>query len=155
MGINAQSEETAYRRCNGTGSPTLSRSEIKITYKTSADPNNNNNNNGNKEDEFDSEITTLGTDGAEKALASTSALPHGEALDKLKEIGAKTPILPSQIGTDFSYKRQVVWSNALGFLVLHFCAAIGVGLVFAGMADYRTVIYCKLLKSKPLGETVF
>lgn len=151
MGLDTHSQETVYRRRNSTSSSSYNnessssspgRSEVKITYKpTSAE--HINNNGTAKEDEFDAEITTLNSAATDRILDSTDSLPHDEALDKLKELGAKTPILPSQIGTDFSYKRQVVWSNAIGFLVLHLCAVIGIVLVIIGFADYRTVIYCE------------
>lgn len=151
MGLDTHSEETVYRRRNTTNNnnnendsnlSSAGRSEIKITYKTA---NADSNNNTNKEDEFDAEITTLNNGNCEEALATaaTENLPPTELIAKLKEIGAKTPILPSQIGTDFNYKREIVWTNALGFLVLHLCALIGLVLALIGMADYRTVVYCE------------
>lgn len=74
----------------------------------------------------------------------TSHLSHDDELKKLKEIGAKTPILPSQIGTDFNFKREVVWSNAIGFAALHLCAVIGVILGLFLITDIRTSIYGNL-----------
>lgn len=38
--------------------------------------------------------------------------------------------LPAEIGTDYDFKRSVVWKNALGFLVLHLLALYGVYLCF-------------------------
>lgn len=73
----------------------------------------------------------------------TSHLSHDDELKKLKEIGAKTPILPSQIGTDFNFKREIVWSNAIGFAALHLCAVIGVILGLFLITDIRTSIYGK------------
>lgn len=151
MGLDTHSDETVYRRRNTTNNNTnendsnlssAARSEIKITYKTA---NADSNNNTNKEDEFDAEITTLNNGNCAEALATatTENLPPIEIIAKLKEIGAKTPILPSQIGTDFNYKREIVWSNAIGFFLLHLCAVIGIVLVPLGFTDYRTVIYCK------------
>lgn len=93
--------------------------------------------------EFDTEVSTLDPTIAEELIETTQNLPHDEALDKLKEIGAKTPILPSEIGTDFNYKRVVVWPNAIGFLVLHICALVGVGLSLFGYANYKTILYSK------------
>ncbi|KAJ8960527.1 hypothetical protein NQ318_013815, partial [Aromia moschata] len=38
--------------------------------------------------------------------------------------------LPAEIGTDYSFKRKIVWKNALGFLVLHLGALYGAYLAF-------------------------
>lgn len=70
-------------------------------------------------------------------------LSHEEELQKLKEIGSKTPILPSEIGTDFSFKRDIVWPNAIGFALLHICAAIGCLLCIFNISDPRTTAYCE------------
>lgn len=115
--------------------------------------NNNNNNNSNEklsdsndsevERDYDADATTLDPVVSEELKETMEKLSHDETLNKLKEVGAKTPILPSQIGTDFSFKRQVVWQNAFGFLVLHICALIGVLLVMFGYARLYSVIYSK------------
>lgn len=106
----------------------------------------NNNGNVNSEDQFDAEITTLNNNNnAKEAIANAENLPQDLANEKLKEIGAATPILPSEIGTDFNFKREIVWSNAIGFLVLHLCAVFGVGLGLFGFADYRTIVYCECI----------
>lgn len=119
---------------------------------SSSDLLNNNNNNNNIseklsdseiEKDFDADVSTLGSAVSEVLKQTTEHLSHDEALDKLKEVGAKTPILPSQIGTDFSFKRKIVWPNAIGFLLLHICALIGVFMVMLGMARLYTVIYSK------------
>lgn len=91
--------------------------------------------------EFDTNVTTLDSKTAEELAKTTQNLPHDAALDKLKEIGSKTPILPSQIGTDFSFKRKIVWTNAFGFLLLHLCALIGIFLGLLGFANYKTLLY--------------
>lgn len=49
--------------------------------------------------------------------------------------------LAKEIGTDYTFKRQIVWFNAIGFLVLHLCALYGVFLMFAGHAKIWTTIY--------------
>lgn len=51
--------------------------------------------------------------------------------------------LAKEIGTDYTFKRQIVWFNAIGFLVLHMCAVYGVFLMFAGHAKIWTTIYCE------------
>lgn len=116
--------------------------------------NNNNNNINNNNDEkfsdciefdekdFDADVSTLGP-AVNEVLKETQVLPHDEALDKLKEVGAKTPILPSEIGTDFSFKRQIVWKNAIGFLILHICALVGIFLSLLGYPRVYSVIYSK------------
>lgn len=93
------------------------------------------------EDEFDNEITTLNPSATDDVINAN--LPHDKELEKLKEIGAKTPILPSEIGTDFNFKREIVWPNAIGFLVLHLCALVGVVITLLRMVDIRTTIYGK------------
>ncbi|GAB0093133.1 Acyl-CoA desaturase [Sergentomyia squamirostris] len=64
-----------------------------------------------------------------------------EKVARIKEIGAHTPILPSEIGTDFNFKREIVWFNAIGFLLLHISALIGGLLVVFGYAKFYTVLY--------------
>lgn len=68
---------------------------------------------------------------------------HDEELAKLKQIGAKTPILPSEIGTDFDFKRQVVWFNLIGFVVLHLCALVGLVMTVMGVCYLKTTLYCE------------
>jgi thiosulfate reductase cytochrome b subunit len=38
----------------------------------------------------------------------------------------KAALLPQEIGTDYTFKRKIVWFNAIGFLFLHFLALYGV-----------------------------
>lgn len=45
------------------------------------------------------------------------------------------PKLPQDIGTDYTFKRQIVWKNVLGFIVLHIAAVYG--------------LYLALFKAKP------
>lgn len=68
---------------------------------------------------------------------------HEVELQKLREIGAKTPILPSQIGTDLSFKRDIVWKNLIGFIVLHVCALYGILITFQNVPSYKTTIFCE------------
>lgn len=71
-------------------------------------------------------------------------MSHEEELKKLKEIGSKTPILPSQIGTDFNYKREIVWWNCFGFALLHLIGLVGTYMMLDGTANVKTTIYCEL-----------
>lgn len=138
---NTNEGATTRRRKNPSSSDSL-KTKSTETDQNSTDINNNNDVEL-KEDEFDAEITTLGSNAPDQIKDVTEKLAHDEALNKLKEIGSKTPILPSEIGTDFSYKRQVVWPNAIGFLVLHICALVGALLPLFGLVNARTLIYGK------------
>lgn len=42
------------------------------------------------------------------------------------------------IGTDLSFKREIVWKNAIGFLILHLMAVYGFFLAFSA---YSTTIW--------------
>lgn len=48
-----------------------------------------------------------------------------------------------EIGTDYNFKREIVWFNAIGFLVLHICGVYGTYLMFSGHAKIWTTIYCE------------
>lgn len=45
--------------------------------------------------------------------------------DNIQPKIALNPVLPQDIGTDFTFKRQIVWGNAMGFLFMHLCALYG------------------------------
>lgn len=132
---------------------TLRRRKLGSNQSSSSDLLNNNSNsciNENdceieQENDFDADSSTLDSATAVELQHTTETLSHDEALNKLKEVGAKTPILPSEIGTDFNFKRQIVWSNAIGFLILHMCALVGVLLCMIGMARFYTIIYSKYI----------
>lgn len=55
--------------------------------------------------------------------------------------------LAKEIGTDYNFKREIVWFNAIGFLVLHCCGLYGVYLMVSGHAKIWTSIYCKSLRN--------
>ncbi|GBP15048.1 Acyl-CoA desaturase 3 [Eumeta japonica] len=40
-----------------------------------------------------------------------------------------TNVLPKDIGTDYSFKRQIVWKNAIGFLIFHLMGLWGLCLM--------------------------
>lgn len=139
MVVDSSSAEVTFRRRNNLpitslGEPLSAENSDKDSF--SSDRN-------SSDGEFDTDVSTLNPIVAEELIETTQNLPHDIALEKLKEVGAKTPILPSEIGTDFSYKREIVWPNAIGFLALHICALIGVLLVMFGYSNYKTVIYSK------------
>jgi len=70
---------------------------------------------------------------------------HDEELRKFKEIGSKTPILASEIGTDPDYKFTYVWFNLIGFIVLHIIGFSGAIAALLGYCRIWTPIYCKLM----------
>ncbi|XP_049870762.1 acyl-CoA Delta-9 desaturase-like [Pectinophora gossypiella] len=45
------------------------------------------------------------------------------------------------IGTDYSYKHQVVWKNAIGFLILHILALWGLGILLTGGVTLKTFLW--------------
>ncbi|KAF5273094.1 hypothetical protein FQR65_LT04836 [Abscondita terminalis] len=48
-------------------------------------------------------------------------------------------LLPAQIGTDYNFKRKIVWFNVLGFLALHLAALYGYYLCF--YSKFLTVVW--------------
>lgn len=57
------------------------------------------------------------------------------------------PKLPQEIGTDYTFKREIVWKNVLGFIILHLAACYGLYLaVFKAHA--LTLFYGKILLKK-------
>lgn len=68
---------------------------------------------------------------------------HAEELKKFKEVGSKTPILPSEIGTDPNYKFTYVWFNLIGFIILHTIGLSGALAAVLGYCSIWTSLYCK------------
>lgn len=60
------------------------------------------------------------------------------AIKEQLENNEKT-LLPQEIGTDYTFKRKIVWPNAIGFLVLHLLALYGVYRV--GKAHWWTGLW--------------
>ncbi|KAF2893319.1 hypothetical protein ILUMI_12875 [Ignelater luminosus] len=66
--------------------------------------------------------------------------PHSKPLDNNPTETAENKIdydnydthlkLPAEIGTDYNFKRRIVWFNALGFLALHLAGLVGYLLCF-------------------------
>lgn len=65
--------------------------------------------------------------------------------NKPKVILDKSNLLPADIGTDFNFKRKIVWKNAIGFLFLHLLAVYGLIIQLLGYADFRTILYTTFL----------
>lgn len=144
MGIDLESHHVLARQRNAGSLSSKSSSSDLV-----------NNNNGDKcsdrneqsaygfESDFDAHATTLDPHLTDQFTHIAENLSLDEAIHQLKEFGAKTPILPSQIGTDFNFKRKVVWKNTIGFLLLHICAVIGVVIAARGHAKGYTLLYCE------------
>lgn len=71
---------------------------------------------------------------------------HHEELETFKDVGSKTPILPSQIGTDPNYKFSFVWFNLIGFIALHVIGLTGALAAILGFCSIWTTLYCELTK---------
>lgn len=141
MVVDSSSAEVMLRRRNNLTAETLSPENSDKDSTASSDRN-------SSDGEFDTDVSTLNPIIAEELIETTQHLAHDAALEKLKEVGAKTPILPSEIGTDFNYKRQIVWPNAIGFIALHICALVGILMTMLGYSNYKTVIYSKWKPAK-------
>ncbi|KOB69704.1 Acyl-CoA desaturase BmorQPVE3 [Operophtera brumata] len=46
------------------------------------------------------------------------------------------------IGTDYTYKHEIVWKNVLGFLIIHVLGGYGGFLLLSGALSYKTILYC-------------
>lgn len=68
---------------------------------------------------------------------------HEEELKAYKDIGSKTPILTSEIGTDPNYKFKIVWFNLIGFIILHIIGLTGGAAAVFGFCKVKTSLYCK------------
>lgn len=93
------------------------------------------------EDFLKAESSTLPITKANELVDKCKNLSHDAQLEKFKEIGAHTPILPSQIGTDFNYTHKIVWFNAIGFVLLHTVGAIGLLMAVFGYCKILTIVY--------------
>lgn len=70
---------------------------------------------------------------------------HQDELKAYKDIGSKTPILTSEIGTDENYKFSIVWFNLLGFILLHIIGFSGALAAVLGYCQVKTSLYCELV----------
>lgn len=68
---------------------------------------------------------------------------HEQELKAYKDIGSKTPILASEIGTDPNYKFQIVWFNLIGFIILHIIGFSGAAAAVFGFCKIKTALYCE------------
>ncbi|XP_063827537.1 acyl-CoA Delta-9 desaturase-like [Ostrinia nubilalis] len=68
---------------------------------------------------------------------------NGEANGKSCEANGKSgsELTVQYIGTDFKYKHEIVWKNAIGFLILHLLALWGLFIVFTGGVQFRTFLW--------------
>ncbi|XP_019872948.2 acyl-CoA Delta-9 desaturase [Aethina tumida] len=61
---------------------------------------------------------------------SVENVPSDGATMRAAAGGGYAGKLPSEIGTDYTFKRRIVWKNAVGFLLLHLIGFYGIYLVF-------------------------
>ena len=85
--------------------------------------------------------STLNAEAITEVIEECKNISHEAELEKFKEVGAKTPILPSEIGTDFNFKREIVWFNLIGFALLHLMGLIGFLQMIFQQCDWRTTVY--------------
>lgn len=91
-----------------------------------------------------SEDSTLSIEKAVEAFDKCGNMSsHDDELKQLKKVGAQTPILPSEIGTDPDYKFTFVWPNFIGFILLHMIGVSGALAGLFGYCQYKTSIYCE------------
>lgn len=102
---------------------------------------------------FKSEDSTLPISEAIELVNKCSHLKsHEDELKTFKEVGSKTPILPSEIGTDPNYKFTYVWFNLIGFIILHTIGISGGIAAILGYCSIWTTLYCertKIVKDSP------
>ncbi|XP_026744351.1 stearoyl-CoA desaturase 5-like [Trichoplusia ni] len=53
--------------------------------------------------------------------------------------------VPRLIGTDYMYKHQVVWKNAIGFLIMHILAVWGLVLFLTGALSWKSFVWAFLI----------
>ncbi|KAJ8718942.1 hypothetical protein PYW07_016498 [Mythimna separata] len=51
------------------------------------------------------------------------------------------PLTAKTIGTDYSYKHQVFWPNAIGFLILHLLGLWGLKVLLTGGVGIKTILW--------------
>lgn len=66
-----------------------------------------------------------------------------EKANSVDKIIKSNPVANKNIGTDYSYKHEVVWKNAIGFLILHFLGLWGLYLVLTGSVNVYTAGWSK------------
>lgn len=47
------------------------------------------------------------------------------------------------LGTDYSYKHEIVWKNVIGFAILHAFALWGLAVALTGGLMLKTIVYSK------------
>lgn len=84
---------------------------------------------------------------------------HLTSQEKVKVIEEKkakkdySGLLPAEIGTDYNFKREIVWKNAIGFLALHLAALYGLWVMCA-YCMWKTDIWAAVVGfSSGLGVT--
>ncbi|CAK1579264.1 unnamed protein product [Parnassius mnemosyne] len=58
----------------------------------------------------------------------------------------KNPHVPARvIGTDYTYRRKIVWKNAIGFLILHILAVWGFFIFVRGGVSLKTLLWISVI----------
>lgn len=97
------------------------------------------------ESHLQTEDSTLSVAKAYELVNKCSKLEsHRDELEAYKDIGSKTPILTSEIGTDQNYKFTIVWFNLIGFIILHIIGYSGAAAAVFGFCQVKTALYCEL-----------
>lgn len=99
-------------------------------------------------DQMDLEDSSLSPAKAVELVSQFSkATTHDDQLKTLKEVGSKTPVLASEIGTDPDYRFTFVWFNFIGFTLLYIIGGTGALAALLGYCKVKTSIYSKLQAS--------
>lgn len=75
------------------------------------------------------------------SLGIKNNLSDGE--NKNSKIDHNMIINIKSIGTDYSYKHEIVWKNAIGFLILHILALWGLGILLTGGLSFKGFLWGK------------
>ncbi|XP_026757907.2 acyl-CoA Delta-9 desaturase-like [Galleria mellonella] len=64
-----------------------------------------------------------------------------DTLSNINDIAKENEVDPKYLSTDYSYKHEIVWKNAIGFLILHLFAVWGAVLMFTGGVTWKTTLW--------------
>lgn len=76
------------------------------------------------------------------AMAPVRVQTKDERIQEKKNNKDYLGLLPAEIGTDWNFKRKIVWKNAIGFLALHLAALYGFWVMVA-YSDWLTMVWGK------------
>lgn len=67
------------------------------------------------------------------------------AINKMENTSKTEFPVTKYIGTDYSYKHEIVWKNAIGFLILHLLGIWGILVMLSGNIYMSTFIWGKYI----------